>query len=43
VPAIYGVREFATAGGLMSYGTDLAVAPHARQRTQPKLMRKSCS
>ena len=26
VPAIYGVREFATAGGLMSYGTDLADA-----------------
>jgi putative tryptophan/tyrosine transport system substrate-binding protein len=24
VPAIYGVREFAAAGGLMSYGTDLA-------------------
>ena len=24
VPAIYGVREFAIAGGLMSYGTDLA-------------------
>ena len=23
VPAIYGVREFAAAGGLMSYGTDL--------------------
>jgi putative tryptophan/tyrosine transport system substrate-binding protein len=26
VPAIYGVRDFATAGGLMSYGTDLAGA-----------------
>ena len=26
VPAIYGVREFATAGGLMSYGTDVADA-----------------
>jgi ABC-type uncharacterized transport system substrate-binding protein len=26
LPAIYGVREFATAGGLMSYGTDLADA-----------------
>jgi putative ABC transport system substrate-binding protein len=26
VPAIYGVREFATAGGLMSYGNDLADA-----------------
>ena len=26
VPAIYGVREFAAAGGLMSYGTDLADA-----------------
>jgi putative ABC transport system substrate-binding protein len=24
VPAIYGVREFAAAGGLMSYGLDLA-------------------
>jgi putative ABC transport system substrate-binding protein len=24
VPAIYGLREFAAAGGLMSYGTDLA-------------------
>jgi putative ABC transport system substrate-binding protein len=24
VPAIYGYREFATANGLMSYGTDLA-------------------
>ena len=24
VPVIYGVREFAAAGGLMSYGTDLA-------------------
>src|SRR5262249_28721080 len=23
VPAIYGVRDFATAGGLMSYGADL--------------------
>ena len=26
VPAIYGVREFAAAGGLMSYGLDLADA-----------------
>jgi putative ABC transport system substrate-binding protein len=26
VPAIYGVREFATGGGLMSYGNDLADA-----------------
>jgi putative ABC transport system substrate-binding protein len=26
VPAIYGVREFAAAGGLMSYGNDLADA-----------------
>jgi len=26
VPAIYGVREFATAGGLMTYGSDLADA-----------------
>jgi putative ABC transport system substrate-binding protein len=26
VPAIYGVREFAAAGGLMSYGTDIAGA-----------------
>ena len=26
VPAIYGVREFATAGGLMSYGLDVADA-----------------
>jgi len=26
VPAIYGVREFAAAGGLMSYGSDLADA-----------------
>jgi putative tryptophan/tyrosine transport system substrate-binding protein len=26
VPAIYGVREFAADGGLMSYGTDLADA-----------------
>ena len=26
VPAIYGLREFAAAGGLMSYGTDLADA-----------------
>jgi putative tryptophan/tyrosine transport system substrate-binding protein len=24
VPAIYGAREFAADGGLMSYGTDLA-------------------
>jgi putative tryptophan/tyrosine transport system substrate-binding protein len=23
VPAVYGVREFATAGGLMFYGVDL--------------------
>jgi ABC-type uncharacterized transport system substrate-binding protein len=26
VPAIYGVREFAVAGGLMSYGNDLGDA-----------------
>jgi putative tryptophan/tyrosine transport system substrate-binding protein len=26
VPAIYGLREFAIAGGLMSYGNDLADA-----------------
>ena len=26
LPAIYGVREFAIAGGLMSYGSDLADA-----------------
>jgi putative tryptophan/tyrosine transport system substrate-binding protein len=26
IPAIYGVRDFAAAGGLMSYGTDLADA-----------------
>ena len=26
MPAIYQFREFAAAGGLMSYGTDLAVA-----------------
>jgi putative tryptophan/tyrosine transport system substrate-binding protein len=26
VPAIYGIREFATSGGLMSYGNDLADA-----------------
>jgi len=26
VPAIYGVRELAIAGGLMSYGTDLTDA-----------------
>jgi putative tryptophan/tyrosine transport system substrate-binding protein len=26
VPAIYGLREFVVAGGLMSYGTDLADA-----------------
>jgi putative ABC transport system substrate-binding protein len=26
VPAIYGVREFATSGGLMSYGNDLVDA-----------------
>jgi putative tryptophan/tyrosine transport system substrate-binding protein len=26
VPAIYGAREFATGGGLMSYGNDLADA-----------------
>jgi putative ABC transport system substrate-binding protein len=26
VPAIYGLREFATSGGLMSYGNDLADA-----------------
>ena len=28
MPAIYEFREFATAGGLMSYGTDLSEAYH---------------
>jgi putative tryptophan/tyrosine transport system substrate-binding protein len=28
VPAIYGLREFAASGGLMSYGNDLADAYH---------------
>jgi putative ABC transport system substrate-binding protein len=36
VPAIYGVREFATAGGLMSYGNDLADAHRWRRNDRAR-------
>ena len=36
VPAIYGVREFAIAGGLMSYGNDLATPIAKRASTRAR-------
>jgi hypothetical protein len=39
VPAIYGVREFAADGGLMSYGTDLADAHRQTASTPAQFLR----